>query len=337
MEQKKNRNIVFDLLKLFAIFLVLWGHVIQQFTILPGVENKTYQIIYSFHMPLFMMISGYFAVSIIKKGFWEVVWQKVQQLIIPATVGGVVIGLLLVYFESQFSVLQIPKFLFGCLWFLKSAFICTLFYWIGAKIIPTHQWIGLLVTLLISQLINIFSIRFMYPSFLLGVWIRQNYDFFQKYRKSITIVSGFLWLVLVLSFTSDTYKAQWGGYFVSSTINSASLVHIYHRFITGLCGAVFYIGLFEIIFSKISSPVVSRASKIGQYTLGIYILQSIILETIFSRIIHVRSSETFFLDMVVAPLGSIIILILCLVIVKFVKKYRIGRIMLLGERIRRPK
>ena len=110
MEQKKNRNIVFDLLKLFAIFLVLWGHVIQQFTILPGVENKTYQIIYSFHMPLFMMISGYFAVSIIKKGFWEVVWQKVQQLIIPATVGGVVIGLLLVYFESQFSVLQIPKF-----------------------------------------------------------------------------------------------------------------------------------------------------------------------------------------------------------------------------------
>ena len=103
MDHRKTRNKVFDLLKLFAILLVLWGHVIQQFTQLPGEESKIFQIIYSFHMALFMMISGYFAVSLINKSFWDTIWKKIQQLLIPAICGGIIIGALRVYFESLLS------------------------------------------------------------------------------------------------------------------------------------------------------------------------------------------------------------------------------------------
>lgn len=40
-----------DWSKSIAIFLVIWGHVPMQ--------SETHTIIYSFHMPLFFLISGY--------------------------------------------------------------------------------------------------------------------------------------------------------------------------------------------------------------------------------------------------------------------------------------
>lgn len=58
-----KRLVSFDLLKFFAMFLVLWGHCIQQFIPVYGMcENKTiFTYIYSVHMPLFACISGFFA------------------------------------------------------------------------------------------------------------------------------------------------------------------------------------------------------------------------------------------------------------------------------------
>lgn len=65
----KARLLQIDLLKLFAIALVIWGHCIQYFSYNFYSEEPVYRIIYSFHMPLFMMISGFFSVSSMKMGF----------------------------------------------------------------------------------------------------------------------------------------------------------------------------------------------------------------------------------------------------------------------------
>lgn len=62
-----NERIVWiDFLKLFAIFLVVLGHVIlfmglKQNEVMH--ENTLYSFIYSFHMPLFMTISGFFLIN----------------------------------------------------------------------------------------------------------------------------------------------------------------------------------------------------------------------------------------------------------------------------------
>ena len=58
-----------DVLKLVTIYFVVWGHVIL-FMGLPSDEvysDPVCSFIYSFHMPLFMMISGFFSTSIIRK------------------------------------------------------------------------------------------------------------------------------------------------------------------------------------------------------------------------------------------------------------------------------
>ena len=63
MTQKNERLLFADLLKVLAIYLVLWGHCVQQFFTTSPLENDVYVYIYSFHMPLFMVLSGYFSIS----------------------------------------------------------------------------------------------------------------------------------------------------------------------------------------------------------------------------------------------------------------------------------
>ena len=58
-----------NFLRGIAIFLMLWGHAIQgmsngQFDYF---EDNMFKLIYSFHMPLFMMISGYLFYGTCKK------------------------------------------------------------------------------------------------------------------------------------------------------------------------------------------------------------------------------------------------------------------------------
>lgn len=84
-----NRRILaFDIIKLFAIFLVLWGHCMQSlYPVIGCGRNKpVFLYIYSFHMPLFMMVSGYFSPSAMKLSFAEILQKKVKQLIVPAFV-----------------------------------------------------------------------------------------------------------------------------------------------------------------------------------------------------------------------------------------------------------
>ena len=57
----KTRSEELDISKGIAIFLVVWGHIIQYS--FAGkeefYENIIFRLIYGFHMPLFMIISGY--------------------------------------------------------------------------------------------------------------------------------------------------------------------------------------------------------------------------------------------------------------------------------------
>lgn len=50
-----------DMLKGFAIILVIAGHAVQYLISGHYYDKEVYRLIYSFHMPLFMAITGFFA------------------------------------------------------------------------------------------------------------------------------------------------------------------------------------------------------------------------------------------------------------------------------------
>ena len=68
-----KRDIYWDIIKGVAIFLVVLGHSLQYFYIDSAYSNTDFlfSFIYSFHMPLFMVVSGYFAYSSFSKPIYE--------------------------------------------------------------------------------------------------------------------------------------------------------------------------------------------------------------------------------------------------------------------------
>jgi fucose 4-O-acetylase-like acetyltransferase len=78
---KKERNGFLDALKGFAILLVVAGHAIQS---LPNFDdNVIFRIIYSFHMPLFMFLSGAVAAYSLKPMNWGFIKTKALILVLP--------------------------------------------------------------------------------------------------------------------------------------------------------------------------------------------------------------------------------------------------------------
>lgn len=106
MSQNNKRLLAFDAIKLFAIFLVVYGHCIlhlQNYSY-DIKENIIYRFVSSFHMPLFMDISGYFGSKIFNLKFSDIVAKKWKRLIVPSISFGVLFGISWCYFVEEGAV-----------------------------------------------------------------------------------------------------------------------------------------------------------------------------------------------------------------------------------------
>lgn len=88
ISQPRSRNLYLDVVKGIAIILVVFGHNIQygSFECNNGdfFENPLFIAIYSFHMPLFMLISGYLFYHTIKSHSWgQNVKSRFTKLVLP--------------------------------------------------------------------------------------------------------------------------------------------------------------------------------------------------------------------------------------------------------------
>ncbi|WNR43507.1 acyltransferase family protein [Paenibacillus roseipurpureus] len=130
---KKKRNLELDALKGLAILLVIIGHAIQ-YNISDFKTNPFFNFIYSFHMPLFIFISGiisYFTVSIESIGdSLNVLAKKFKTLVIPFLSWYFIVNFLLRedFLKESFSEysLKIIKFPDFGLWFFWVLFLCFL-------------------------------------------------------------------------------------------------------------------------------------------------------------------------------------------------------------------
>lgn len=77
-----ERNVLLDVLKGFTIVLVVLGHSIQYVQINNFDEIFLFRLIYSFHMPLFMFVSGYVSFKTFDGSFKKLI-KRFKSLIIP--------------------------------------------------------------------------------------------------------------------------------------------------------------------------------------------------------------------------------------------------------------
>jgi len=188
-----------DIARGIGILLVVMGH--NDFSL---VSPFAYKWIYSFHMPLFFFLSGYFLNTSI--GFWDFFKKRFNSLIKPY-----LFTLFLIYFISisfgrigfETAIIRIIKSLYGTgryidwvqLWFLPHLFVVSLyafvFYAIMKKVDHRYvRWAVLVLTLGVASLF----LQSFYP-FPLSV-LGKSYEIWGlPFSLDLVLLSGFFFIL----------------------------------------------------------------------------------------------------------------------------------------------
>jgi fucose 4-O-acetylase-like acetyltransferase len=320
-----------DLLKGFAIFCVLWGHSIQYLR--DGYDffhDPVFEFIYSFHMPLFFMISGFFFKSSLKLNAKEFLCKKMKQLLLPCFVWACLFMCFRfgksIYTENsnfdwiqEFNTLIIPfRWPF---WFLKELFKSYAIVFFSYKVLK-KEWIAFVLSICLVLLspYQCSMQRFLLPLFWLGIYLKNHYQFVLKYSKWILGISGLAFGLCLLFWNGDYTIYRTSFDFFSMRNLNFSFVGAdiaFFRFLIGATGSIFWFTLFQRIYKK--TRFCLCAEKIGTQTLSVYILQFTVLENIINRILDFPTINSWVYNLLVTPLVAFLALAICLGIIKIIK------------------
>ena len=343
----KKRILYWDIIKFFAIFCVVYGHAIQN---LNPPERSLWDspmenFIISFHMPLFMMVSGYFARSITKSRLVTITKKKFIQIIIPSITTYLLTGLILIFLRHTPFIPGLQSLLGYCIssyWFLKALFVfyvlTTFLYLLWGK----NKWLSvvciiLLLLLPVKVLDYVHSIS-MYPYFIVGLLLWKYEDFFFKRKKLIVLLSLLFYISLSYAYTPQEYSMYnhlfcWDGNYL--------LLYLI-RFLIGTSASfICIICIRELCIKTGENKVTNYLAKIGTCTLGIYVFQQNFMVTgkyycvnFIQNINPFKNTayEFIYYDYIFCFLCAIIITLICTYMVIIIRKTKYLKFIFLGEK-----
>lgn len=346
-KQDKKRNPYIDIVKAILILLVIIGHSIQYGSGANYIKkelffnNYIFKFIYSFHMPLFIMISGYLSYNSINKNkFKDILKSKISTLIIPIIIWTIPV-LLMKYNEAntirEFIKLCIRTFSTN-LWFLWSLFYINILVKLINKYFKDNIFIYTLIFLITFILPNEiifkqFTIQFylysyMYLYFIIGYLIKKH-NYLDKLNKFINnktlIINTIILILLLIPMNKETYIYTTG----MNIINNYKQILIdLYRFLIGLIGSTEVLLLTNKFTNKINNKLKDKLLYLGKNTLGIYIISSIIHPFILPLITKKLDNINYLLMI----LESIIILVISITAIELIKKNKYTKKYLLGEK-----
>ncbi len=336
--QSKKRIPYLDLLKCFAIVCVFLGHSVEQITGNDFWDNPIWSFIYSYHMPLFMLLCGYFFGSSLKLTPRELLRKKFMQLIVPSLSAFTIMYL----FVSITGFNPCPELMdfswqgfLNAVWFLKCVFFCYLIGYASIKLLHSLPIAALLTTVLFYVIPygNTDSVDFMLPMFWLGYFCEQQKEFIASHRKVLLVFCTVAFAVL-LPFWSGRLTiyaipiqlVDWS----TGSVNWTNLVITLYRMTIGMAGSMFFFLLAPWVYEKIEhwriTPVLNH---VGKSTLGLYWTQTFLLECTLHGIgIYVNTINSAWLG----PCITLLELVICYQAVLLFRKSRYTRLLFLGEK-----
>lgn len=271
-----KREVYFDNAKLLFIFLVVFGHLIQPLKDNIEVINVLYQWIYLFHMPVFILVSGFFAKGASDRGY---LMKLAKRILLP-------------YFLFQlfysFYFLTIGKSSWDQaiydpqwgLWFLLSLFSWHILL-IGFK--KLKPMLGIPVAFLIGTAIGYLpfigpdlslSRTFVFfPFFLIGYWLHTDQLYKWQTLPKKVAAAGLLTVALVITYLAPDIPVQW-------LFGSQPYQQLAAPIPGGLFRASLYLVALLMVFAVLT--LIPRKefsfSKLGQYTIYVYLLHGVIIQ-----------------------------------------------------------
>lgn len=325
-----------DLLKCFAIFSVLLGHATEQLSGGLFWDHPVWEFIYSYHMPLFMFVCGFFFPSSLKRSYGAVCRIKLRQLGIPSLTAYAIACAIMLAMGVR-AIADLCEFswagFLNCVWFLKCLLLCYLVMYPLCKALR-RDWAAALVATVLVILIpgtEVVNFNFLLPMFCLGMLIGNRREEVGRHR--------ILWLVLS-AVVFGVLLCFWSGHltvyerptrpWAAGTPDWENLGLTLYRLALGMVGSM--------TFYLLSKPVCDgirrwrwcvTLCRIGGATLGIYFLQTFLLEILVNRLqVYVPIPQSYW----VAPLLAVAELALCYGLVLLLRKTRLLRLLILGEK-----
>ena len=336
----KKRIPYLDFLKFFAIASVFLGHATEQTTGNDFWDNPIWAFIYTYHMPLFMLLCGYFFGSSLRLTFAELVKKKFLQLGIPSIAAWILMYLFvtLTGFNPYPEIVDISWLGFmNAVWFLKCVFFCYLIGWIFIKALR-HIWLAAITSTVLVHFFPIFSIdsvNFLLPMFWAGYLCNLYHEWMDRHRIVLLGISltMFAFLLHFWSGRLTVYMVpidffDWNTYTFFDLKNLSIAIY---RLAIGLSGSLVFFLVSPWVYNAVKDwRITPTLDRLGQCTLGLYWTQTFLLECTWHSIgLYVNTANSFW----VAPIIAIFEMFLCYQAVLLFKRNKYTKFFLLGEKM----
>lgn len=270
----KERYLHIDIARAIAIILVVVGHYQPDHS--PLWHKEVIKIIYTFHMPLFLFISGYIYAATQKEiAYKDFIVKKFKRLMIPYFSTSVVIILVKLAFagilkvdnevslKAIYQVFYMPITAGYFLWFLYTLFLIFTF----VRFFKTaNQRLLLLVIAVVLRFLPVtvpttFALHFVKDStiyFAIGLVVINYRDILERFNKVTIIVPVALFVII---------------YLIQSSISSNILISILDVLL-GLVGTWSVISLSKSISSKSNILNINMLIQIGIASYIIYLFHT---------------------------------------------------------------
>jgi len=315
-----------DQLKGLAILLVVMGHVCSKSFMIDGTSfNYFYS---SFHMPLFMFLSGVFAYKgIINWNFKDAMMflkKKTLRIIFPFVVFGSILS-----FFANGSFIDVYTGRNPSLWFLPALFYCMITGFIGYKILSYFKnpilFYNISVNLSIYGFL-LFGYKYLYFN---------NIPFFLSFIKLYPFFIIGSWMTkydVVMKIFSNSQLA----YFIS--LIAYAICWAYNEYIplqlrfTGLFATIVLVHYFKANESKIPNTL----TFIGRYSLEIYLFHWFFLPSLdFMSDWYENTTMNFTNNFTILLVASFIVTVpivaLCIIFSKIIQENKYIRIVGFGN------
>ena len=317
MENRSGRELLPDLLRGFAIILVVLGHCIQEGSG-PGYrteqqyfDDRFYQFIYSFHMPLFMMISGYLSWRGIdgageKNERIRLLKRKARALLVPVF-AWTALDYLRILIMNHFKGDPQPQALIfvyfynalNNLWFLWAVWWCFLVVFVMHCFLRGRiavYVLGFLALFVIPDGLGIGAYKYMLPYFLFGYYMHacmQHRQWRLDFRPKIWVVAvaGLAFAGLFLYYDRDSFIYLTGYKLVGKQVKEQLWIDVY-RMLVGFAGSLVFVLLWQYIVICFDDQNEIRKVKIkwnmlrqlGMHSMGVYILSGYLVIFLIQRL-----------------------------------------------------
>ena len=286
-----KRIIWADALKGWLMILVIIGHAIQ--SVLGGICEQTHlwNMIYSFHMPAFIAVSGYLSYRPDAKmgggNFVSYVKRRFQQLMIPYFIWS-----LILYFNPYrhspkvlSDIIFAPAYYFWFLWALF--FICVLFkasQIIAAKVSKDELLVILPLCMVLTGAMVILDLRifgFQYISYYMMFYtlgyIIHRFRFFKIRNAYMLILLTLIWMFMAFNWSMHTLP-EW---IIVPYMPTSLMLYVY-RTICATLAILVLLNLSALSSDKKSegdnqNQVCSFITNLGRLSLGVYVVHLTII------------------------------------------------------------